>query len=87
VQLTLETGSGEVLIRDMRVKPRPADRDLTIADHDPTIEEAEDVVDEADARCIYDAMQARTFPAPSARPGRHWQTWYWSAPQRNDQRR
>jgi len=77
VQLTLESGRGEVLIKDVVVKPRPVEGEQNA---EASAAAAEQVVDEADARCVREAMEGKTLPAQSARKGRRWQQWYWPSP-------
>lgn len=76
LQLTLESGDGEVYVRQVAVKRAPPAQDEPPADHDPAVGVAEDSTDEALLRCVRESMDGRTMRAPSARPGRRWQTFY-----------
>ena len=72
-RLTLSTGDGEVKVEAIDVLRRPPPPDPDGPDHDPAAFEPREVTDEAAASCVRQAM-ARSFRAPSARPGRRWQT-------------
>lgn len=72
-QLELETREGEVLVRGVELRQRPQ---ATDALHDAAAMAAEPVQDGEAATCIVSALRGKTFHAPSARPGRRWQTFY-----------
>ena len=80
VLLTLETRRGEVLIHEVVIKPRPVDRDPAVEALGPDAGVTEEVVDEADARCVREALEGKALRTPSARSGRSWQQWYWPSP-------
>lgn len=80
VLVTLETGRGEVLVKEVMIKPRPAERRPGADVDGPETGSTDDAVDEADARCVREALEGMLLGAPSARTGRRWKQWYLSAP-------
>lgn len=76
LDLSLETGEGEVFIRDAALKALPGESDPAGADHDATATAQEEVTDGPALQCVNEAIKGKTLRAPSARPGRSWRTFY-----------
>ncbi len=75
-RLTLVTGEAEVKVEAIEVLRRPPPPDPDAPDHDPAAFAPREVTDEAAAACVRLALADKSWPAPSAKPGRRWQTSY-----------
>jgi hypothetical protein len=67
--LSLETGDGEVTIKEVGVRPRPAEAEGAT----PESASANDQADAATVACVRGELLGRSFRAPSALPGRRWE--------------
>jgi hypothetical protein len=73
-RLTLSTGEGEVRIEQLELWRRPPAPEPDAPDHDPAAFTPREIIDEAAAACVRQALAHRSFKAPAAKPGRRWET-------------